>query len=146
MAESFMDILNKPIDEIEAPKALPIGTYLCLVDGQPEQTTIGKNNTPCINFNLKPVQAGADVDRNELTKTLNGASLQDKKIRHRLFVTPDAAYRLKQFLIDHLGIDPKPISQMLPEAMGKQVYITLAHRSSDDGTQVFNEVKGTAKV
>jgi hypothetical protein len=145
MPENFQDILNKPIDQIEAPKALPMGTYLCLVDGQPEQTTIGKNNTPCINFNLKPVQA-VKVDDAELQKVLNGKALQDMKIRHRLFVTADAAYRLKSFLIDTLGIDPKPIIQMLPESMGKQLYVDLGHRSSDDGTQIFNDVKGTAKV
>lgn len=143
---NFQDILNKPIDQIEAPKALPVGTYLCLVDGQPEQTTIGKNNTPCYNFSLKPVQAQQDVDQGQLAENLNGASLQDKKIRHRLFITQDAAWRLKQFLVEHLGITPKPIIQMIPEAMGKQVMVTLGHRPSEDGTQIFQEVKATAKV
>ncbi|HEX4919752.1 MAG TPA: hypothetical protein VFV92_03330 [Candidatus Bathyarchaeia archaeon] len=143
---TFQDILNKPIDDIKAPVALPMGTYLGIIDGQPEQTKIGKNETPAIIFQIKPVQAGKDVDQTALLETLNGSALQDKKIRHTMFVTPDSAYRLKEFLVEHLGIDAKPIIQMLPEAMGKQVFVTLGHKASDDGKQVYNVVKGTAKV
>jgi len=143
---SFADILNRPADEIEAPKALPVGTYLCIVDGQPEFAKIGKNNTDCVNFNLKPVQPGPDVDQKALQDTLNGQSLSDKKIRHRLFVTPDSAWRLKQFLNEHLGVPVTNLGAMIPEAMGRQVMVTLGHQASDDGTQIYQVVKATAKV
>ena len=145
---SFQDVLNKPAAEIEPPKALPVGTYLCLVNGQPEITQRGKNNNYCAIFKLKPVQAQQDVDQSALSETLKGAGLGDKNINHTLWITDDAAWRLDQFLAEHLGIDKgtKTLGEMIPEAMGKQVLVTLGHRASDDGKQVFAEVKGTARV
>ncbi len=144
---SFQDVLNKPAADVKPPEPLPPGTYLCLVDGPGEFGKIGKNQTDCINFKLKPMQAQGDVDPGTLQQSLNGASLQDKTIRHRLFITEESVWRLKQFL-EHLGIEEgtKSLGEMIPEAQGKQVIVTLGHRASEDGTQVFQEVKGTAKV
>lgn len=144
---SFQDILKTPIGDIEAPKALPVGQYLGMVDGQPEYIKVGQNQTPAVNFTIKVLQA-VKVDEKQLADNLNGASLQDKKIRHRLFVTKDAAFRLKQFLVDHLGIEPssprQPLEQLVPEAMGKQVIVDLGHQSGSDGTSIYNVVKATA--
>ena len=145
---SFQDVLNKPAASIEPPSALPVGTYLCLVDGQPEIAQKGKNNNTCVIFGLKPVQAQADVDQTALQTALKGAALADKKIRHTLWVTDDAAWRLGQFLNDHLGIDKgsKSLGECIPESMGKQVLVTLSHTTSEDGKQIFAQVKNTAKV
>ena len=145
---SFQDVLNKPASSIEPPAALPVGTYLCLVDGQPEITQKGKNNNYCAIFSLKPVQAQTDVDQAALQTALKGAALQDKKIRHTLWITEDAAWRLDQFLAEHLLIEKgtKTLGEMVPEAMGKQVLVTLSHTTSDDGKQVFAQVKSTAAV
>jgi len=145
---SFQDVLNKPAAEIEPPKALPIGTYLCLVDGAPEIAQRGKNNNYCAIFKLKPVQPQPDVDQAALADTLKGAALADKKINHTLWITDDAAWRLDQFLAEHLGIDKgkKTLGEMIPESAGKQVLVTLGHRASEDGKQVYHEVKATAHV
>jgi hypothetical protein len=144
---NFQDILNKPADQIEAPKPLPVGTYVVLVEGQPEHKQMGKNNTDCFEFPLKFLQAGPDVDQQALLENLNGKSLQDRKLKHRLFVTDDAVWRLKQFL-EHLGIEigSRGLGECIPESMGRQVMLTIGHRASDDGQQVFMDVKGTAKV
>jgi hypothetical protein len=99
-----------------------------------------------VNFNLKPVQAGKDVDQAQLKEVLNGDALQDKKIRHRLFITNDSKHRLKKFLVDDLGVEPSNFRQMIPESMGKQVMVTLTHQSSADGTTVYTNVKSTARV
>ena len=122
---NFQDVLNKPAAEIEPPKALPVGTYLCIVDGQPEIVQRGKNNNYCAIFKLKPAQAQPDVDQQALMQTLKGSALQDKRINHTLWITDDAAWRLDQFLADHLGIDKgkKTLGEMIPEAAGKQVLV-----------------------
>jgi hypothetical protein len=91
------------------------------------------------------------VDDKQLEEYLNGSALSEMRpIRHRLFLTRDSKYRVKQFLVDHLGIhfDEKKttLGQAIPEAMGKQVVVELGHQASQDGTQVFNIVKSTAKV
>lgn len=146
---NFQDILSKPAAQIEPPKPLPVGTYLCIIDGQPEFAKIGKDQTDCLNFKLKPMQALPDVDQTALQESLSaGQSLSDKSIRHRLFLTEASIWRLKQFLVDHLGIEEgsKTLGELIPEAQGRQVNVSLGHRVSDDGQQVFTEVKGTAKV
>lgn len=150
---NFQDILNKPASAIEPPKPIPPGTYLGIVDGQPEFAKIGKNQTDCVNFKVKLVQAQEDVSQDDLQTALTRAdgvakSLGDIKLTVRQFLTEDSVWRLKQFLVDHLGIedDGKSLGQMIPETMGKQVLLTIGHRPSEDGTQVFTDVKGTAKV
>jgi len=143
---NFSELLNKPMDEIETPKALPIGTYLCIVDGQPEVKQLGKAGNNAAIFSLKPIQAGADVDQTDLVNVLKGSSLQDKKLRHTLWLTEDAAWRAKQFLVEHLGVTAKTMAEALAQSMGKQVNVNLGHRASDDGTQVYSDIKSTFKA
>jgi hypothetical protein len=145
---SFQDILNQPLDNIETPKAAPIGTYIGMVDGQPEFVKVGQNQTDAVNFNIKLMSA-MKVDDAQLNEYLNGSSLTEKHIRHRLFLTKDSAYRLKRFLVNDLGIqfgEGTSLGQAIPEAMGKQFVLELGHQSSQDGQQIFNVVKSTAKV
>lgn len=143
---SFQDILNTPIDQIKPPKPLPIGTYLCVVEGQPEITKIGKKETDAIIFQLKPMQAMPDVDQSSLLDALEGKSLTEVRLRHTLWGTADAAWRLKQFLVDHLGIAGSSMAEMVSSAMGRQVLVTLGHRTDGIPPQVFMDVKGTAKA
>lgn len=141
---SFQDILDQTVNEIERPKPYPIGTYLCLVDGPPEFKKIGQNQTDCIDFNLKIMQPGETVDPAEIEAA---GGVIGKIIRHRLFLTDDAKWRLDQFLFEHLDI-PFGTSrkQAIAAAQGHQVYATIGHRPSQDGTQMFAEIKSTAKV
>lgn len=143
---NFQDILNKPMTEIDRPAPLPVGTYLCLVDGQGELAKIGKNNVDCINFKLKPVQAQNDVDQQALYEMLKGAGLSEKSIRFRLFLTEESAWRAKEFL-ENLGL-PEGLSlrEGFAQAPGKQVLVQIGHNASEDGKNVYMEVKGTAKV
>ena len=151
---NFQDILSKT-GTSKPPEALPIGTYLGIIDGIPEITKVGKNQTDAVDFSVKPVQAQPDVVQEDLARVLNGKSLQDKKIRYRLFLTEDAIWRFDRFM-HHLGLIQtnaagefvldRPRSQLIQESMGKQVLLTMGHRPSEDGQQLFGEVKSTARV
>jgi len=144
---SFEDILNMPMEDAKPPQALPPGTYLTIVDGQPEFAKLGANQTDCVNFTLKPMHAGQDVDQKQLKEALDGQALQDKKIRHRLFITNESKHRLRKFLQDDLGISKElPFRQAIMESMGKQVYVKLTHQASQDGTTIYNNVQSTARV
>lgn len=143
---SFQEILDMPADEIRAPQALPTGTYLGIIEGQPEFTKVGQKQTDAIDFNIKPLQAQADVDAKQLAESLDGTALSDKKIRYRVFVTNDSKHRLLKFLRDDLGIPVTNFRQMIPEAMGKQIIVKLSHQASADGTMVYHQVQSTAKV
>lgn len=145
---SFQDILNKPSSEIEAPKPLPVGTYLAVVDGLPEHKQLGANKTDAFVFNFKFMQPGPDVDTAALQENLKGKSLTDRFIKVNQFVTEDAVWRMKKMLVEGLGIEEgtRGLGEMIPEAMGRQVWITIGHRASDDGQSVYMEAKGFAKV
>ena len=144
---SFADILGMPLNQIETPKALPVGTYPCIVKGQPEITQIGPNKTDCVIFNLEPVQAGTDVDQSQLREVLNGEALLDRKIVHRMFVTDKSKHRIKKFLADDLGIDGTfSLRQSINEAMGRQVYVKLIHEPAKDGSAVYENIASTSKV
>lgn len=149
---TFAEILNKKASSIEPPKPLPVGTYLCIVNGQPEFGKIGKNNTDHVDFPLKFIQADTDVDQTAMQEALQQKdgtykSLQDYKQNLRFFLTEDSLWRIVKFLNEDLGLDPnKSLGQLIPEAMGKQVYVSFGHRASEDGSRVFMDPKGTRKV
>ena len=149
---TFQEILNKKAASIEPPKPLPVGTYLCLISGQPEFGKIGKNNVDHVDFPLKFIQADNDVDQHMLQESLHQKdgtykALQDYKQSLRFFMTDDAVWRIVKFLVEDLGLDEeKSLAQLIPEAMGRQVYVTFGHRASDDGSRVFMDPRGTRKV
>lgn len=143
---SFQDILRKPASQIERPKPVPVGTYLCLVQGQPAiRENVGKNKNTVVEFTLQLLQPQQDVDQQALMES-GGAN--GKSVRHSFWITEDAVYRLKEFLENDLGIDlgDRSISEALPEAAGQQVLASIRHRSSEDGQQIYSEVAKTARV
>ena len=144
---SFQDILNTPAADAKPPEALPTGTYLSIVDGQPEIVQLGEKQNYAAIFSLKPLQAQKDVDETRLSEVLNGSHLSDKRFRHTLWLTEDAKFRLAQFY-DHLGLErgSKTLGELIPETMGKQVLVNVGHRAGKDGQAVYAEVKSTAKV
>jgi hypothetical protein len=143
---NFSDILNKRMDEIEPPVPLPVGTYLCLVDGQPEPKELGKNNTPAVIFNLKFCQALPDVDQRALQDALKGKNLSDRSIQHTLWLD-DNPWKLKQFLKDHLRLtDATTPLEAMSQAPGRQVMVNLGHRASEDGNAIYMNIKSTAAV
>jgi hypothetical protein len=143
--DTFAGLLSQSATNIEEPKVLPPGKYLCVVDRNYEHLQVGNKNTDCVDFTLVPHQA-IDVDARFLDEALNGAPLSSKKISYRMFVTQDSAYRLKKFLQEDLGVPLTTLGQMLTEIGGRQVIVTLAHRSPPDSTRVFQDVKKTERA
>lgn len=143
---NFADILKKRASDVEAPKPLPVGTYICLVTALPEFAKMGKNETDVANYTLRVIQAGEDVDPDAYREATKGR--ETVQIKHRFFLTEDAIYRLKNFLVDDLQIeeDGKTLGELIQESAGRQVRVSLKHRPSQDGTQIYSEVSGTAPV
>lgn len=149
---NMQDILNKPMSAIEAPKPIPAGTYLGVIDGNPEFIKSAKKQTDGCVFSVKLVQPQGDVDQASLQTSLQKAdgtmkSLTDVKVKVTQWLTEDSLWRVKQFLEEHLGISPGlSLGEAIPQAMGKQVLVTIKHRPSDDGQNLYMEVAGTAKA
>lgn len=145
---NFQEILNEQAASIKPPKPIPMGNYLCLVDGTIEYAAQGKNNNPAAIVRLKPIQAMPDVDQHDLMTALDGQSLGDRVLRNSFWMTHDAKHHFTRFLIDALGIEPgtKTVGELANEAPGKQVICTVVHTPAGNGVDVYANVKGFAHV
>lgn len=141
----FESILDKPASEIERPKPLPQGTYVCTVKGLPRFDKSSKKQTPFVEFTLQPIEAGEDVDEDNL-KAMGG--FKNKTIRATYYETEDAIWRLKKFIED-CGVeieDGASLRQLIEECPGKQVTAYVKHQASEDGQSVFAQLASTAPV
>lgn len=148
---SFEDILNTPVNEHKPPKPLPPGEYLGLIDGQPELTQRGKNQTHCVVFPIKLMQAlnQSPTFQQELTEALEGKSLSDVRLSNTMWMTPDSAYRLGQFLNDHLGIEGVSTREAISMSQGKQLIVTVGHyvvTREGEAPRIGMEIKSTARA
>src|SRR5215831_2108245 len=127
---NFQDILNTQLEEIKPPKPLPPGEYLGLIMDEPQITQRGKNQNHCVVFPIKLIQAISQdaAFQQELTNALEGKAIGDVKLSHMLWLTPDSAFRLKVFLVDHLGIEGAATpAQAISMARGRNLIISLGH-------------------
>jgi|SRR5215469_16739010 len=146
----FTSILDMSFDDIESPKPLPPGDYVVTIKSYIQDKTSQKE-TKFIEFNTSPVEALPNVDEDWLKECLTKADgsmkkLSDMTIRIRFYDTSEAAYRLKKFLLDDVGLedDSGSIGQQIEQAINAQVIVSIKHRSVDGDT--FIDVKGTAPV
>lgn len=139
---NFSSILDEQPTEVDRPKPLPAGTYLCVVAGAPEYGKSSKKGTDFAQFTLKPMSAEDDVDEDELDEA---GGLENKTLRTTFYLTEDAVYRLDEFH-EHCGIDiSKPQSRKTrnDEVINAHVRAVVKHRSSEDGSRIFAEVART---
>ena len=141
-APNFSDLLDKPLDDVERPKPLPVGSYLCVVKGLPRQDKSRQKQTPFYEFTLQPTQVGEDVDQEELAAM---GGIENKLIKATYYITEDAMWRLKKFYED-CGIETagKTSSQCAEETVNKSVWAVMRHEASQDGTAVFARLADTA--
>lgn len=143
---NFASILDKPATEIERPKPLPAGTYLAVIKGLPRYDKSSKKQTEFVEFTATIMTAEDDVDKEALQEM---GGFKGKEIKLTYYITEDAAWRLKKFLVD-LGFDMDDESVTLRQASesatGSQVYVQMKHRASQDGKSIYAEVADTAKV
>ena len=152
-ATAFEDILSQPASEIERPRPAPQGSYVCLVKGQPNFDKSAKKQTPFVEFFFQPLQAGEDVDEEELKEVLTQSDgtvgpLENLTFRETYYLSDKAKFRLRNFLERDLGIElgDKSIGQVISEAPGRQVLVFIKHTWSDDGQSVYANVGKTAPV
>lgn len=144
---TFESILDTPATEVERPTPMPAGTYDAIVQGLFDQGESSKKKTPFVRFTYKFTSAFDDVDTDELATVLGDAPLTDKTIKDTYYTTPDALFRLTDTL-EAMGIDlaDKTVRHALDETPNASVRIVIGHRPSEDGTQIFAEVKRVMKA
>ena len=75
---NFGAILDRPANEIQRPKPLPVGTYVCVVVGLPREDKSTKKGTEFVEFTMRPIEASTDIDEDDL-KAMGG--LENKTLR-----------------------------------------------------------------
>jgi len=144
----FTSVLDMMPDEIERPKPLPPGDYVVVVKSYIQD--VAGTGTKYIEFHCSPVEALESVDKDWLEETLtkkdgSRRKLGDFTLRVRFYDTEDAAFLLRDFLVNDAGLEPdRSIGQLLEAARNCQVILTTKHASRDGRT--FINVVGTAPV
>lgn len=142
-APSFESILDTPAAEVERPKPLPIGTYTGIVKGLYEEGTSSQKKTPFVQFTIALTSAGEDVDADELEEI---GGITDKFLKNNstcFYLTPDALWRLTDFLESACKIDlsDKTVRQALGDTPNTEVRLVIIHEANQSGDQKFASVK-----
>ena len=139
----FKVLLAVNLDDVKAPLALPEGTYHGNIASF-EYGDNNKNKTPYVRFSLKFHSASDDVD----PKDLADIDLSARKLSTDFYLTPDARFRLKDFL-ESLGLKTSgsTFDELIPEAVGQSVlaYVTQRfnpERPDDPPRNNIKSVKG----
>ena len=115
---------------------MPQGTYLCVVQGSPVYDKSTKKGTPYVEFTLRPIAAGEDIDETELDVS---GGFDNKILRATFYLTEDAIYRLDEFH-SHCGIDLDDGESRRARndaIMNAQVRVFVKHETSTDGTRIY---------
>ncbi len=148
---SFESVLDMPANMIERPKPLPRGTYLTVLQGQP-RIDKSQKQTEFAEFTHKVLEAGDDVDEDELQKYLTAAdgtkkTIQDASIKNTFYLTANSAFMLKDFCAK-LGIDVNEGNprQWLADTAGRQCVIHVKHRPWESGEGVSAQIDKIMKA
>lgn len=142
-APNFGALLDRAPSEVERPKPMPEGQYLWVVSGLPRYDKSSKKQTEFVEFTLKAVQAGTDVDQDELAEM---GGIADKTTKATFYLTEGSLWRLKEFL-EHCGIEEgDSLRAMIEETMNCQVVGFIKHEASNDGESVFARLGKTANA
>jgi hypothetical protein len=135
----FSSLLSKPVDDIKRPASLPAGTYF----GTVKNFEVGESQekkTPFVRFNFTLTHAGPDIDPADMAEV----DLSKKQLRQDYYITPDAEYRLKEFL-ESMKIPSKgrTFQSMLPDAISQPVMLDVVQQlnQKDPTAPPYNNVR-----
>jgi hypothetical protein len=134
----FRALLSKPVDDIVKPKAIPTGTFVGRIDKYDLLEAKNERKTPYVRFSIKLASPGADIDPSEL----DGVDLSKKTLPKDFYLTDDALHRLKSFM-SSCGIDftGRSLAETIPDFVGAEVTVYITQRTSEDGKEIYNDVK-----
>lgn len=139
----FRQLTSKPMDKIKKPQTLPPGTYKGVIAGQ-EYGESSKKKTPYCRFAIRLTSAGDDVAPERLTVEGQPLDIGKKNFNTDFYLTPDAEYRLVEFL-SSCGVDVsngRSLAEGIPDAMNAIVIVNLAEDMKQDGSgDFFNQIK-----
>lgn len=140
-------ILDKQTDEIKRPKPAPTGVYEAIIQSYRFDES-SKKKTPFVEFEIKLLSVRGEVD-DDLLETAGGMSEVGKKgYSATYYLTDNAAFMLKDYLIDVLGMNGsgRTIGEMLPETVNAKMLVTIIHKTSEDGKNTYANIGSSAII
>lgn len=150
---SFESILAKKAADISRPPPVPPGTYVLQVFGRPNFVDQSRRGgTDYADFQTKIVQIGDNVEPSSIDafpggrQALLGFELKGRA-GARFYLSENAAWMLKEWLIESLGIEEgeKSIKEMCFEAPGHYVVAEIQNEPTSDGKGMVSSVRSWAK-
>lgn len=136
---NFDAILDTQMDAIEKPKPLPQGKYAAQVKTfkyvtSKEKQTPGAEVTFRI---LRPIETEDDA----LAQSMD---YSERELRTSFWLTPDARFRAKEFLENHLGIHAsgRSLGDVFNDCVNQPCTVLLVHTTAADGN-VWANIKST---
>lgn len=140
---NFANILNQRADAVEAPKALPPGTYQAAVKGFGTGES-SKKKTPYVEITFM-VQSVIDVAPEHQDQADAAFGKGPVEIKHSYYLSDKATYILVDFLEKDLGISRAgtSIADMLQNAVGQECKVILDIEQSQNTGKDYTTVKRT---
>ncbi len=126
----FRSVLGQKVNEVEKPKPIPPGTYDAIIKNFELLEKLGKQENPAVRFTFHGFQPGADVDMDQLETAGGMEALSRRTMGFLFWLTPDAMWRLKEFLTEvcHLETDNRSFEEVLPETKNVGVKVVIEER------------------
>lgn len=141
---NFADLLNRTVGTVEKPKPLPVGSYYCVIKGR-ELGESSQRKTPYVRFIFGVIQPGEDVDPTLLAEIPNGGA--GKEIREDFYLTPEAEWRLHDFLTNVMGMQGMTTAQAVDGVVGRQVKLIIKHEmDKTDTSRIYTRVSAFQRV
>ena len=143
---NFEALLAKQVDSVERPKLYPIGNYSAII-AQHEFGKSAKKETPFVKFDVKLIGPGSDVDEEAFEQAGGNEGLAKKKpLDLYFYLTPDALYRLREFLENSLELDcaGRPFDAVIPETSNCALTVSIKHRAGQKEGEFFMNIDDTS--
>ena len=145
----FSNVLNMNVDDAEAPKPLPIGTYKARI-GSYEFGESSMKKTPLVRVFYVPVEPMSDVDEDELEavqQTVEG-DIAKKSLSNDFYLTPNAIFMLRRHMEDVLGMTTsgRTFNETIPEMVNQDCVLTVDHGTSQRTGNVYAYISDFAAI
>lgn len=135
----FSSLLSKPAGEAKKPPVLDAGDYPGVIKGY-ELGESSQKKTPYVQFNVG-LTSWPDGVEPQTREDGTAIDLSTKSLNRKMFLTPDALWRLDQMLKD-LGIEMsgRSYQDILPETVGTSILVEVRQGLNQQTNDLFNEV------
>lgn len=144
MTTDFTALLKKPVQSVERPKPLPIGSYLVQFT-KFEFGESSKKKTPYVRFIGQVLEPKQDVDQQLLQAV---EDWQGREVDADFFLTGPAMFRLREFLENSLKLDMSnhTFETAIPLVPGKRAIAALIQEPSTkpNDPAIYNRTSGWA--